>query len=331
MKNYLLTCVALFIFSTSYTQAPLEEKVTAESGDVYTDDFKYGMVLTAPNGDCYRVRVLNDGTLITESISCNGQGLVPCPNSNIDFVNVSGGTFQMGCTPEQPNCSTLSGLVDENPAHAVTVSSFQMSRYEVTVEQYVEFLNAIGAASDGSLNGVTFVSLTQVSQLNFNGGVFSAIVGSENQAVLAVSWQGADAFANWACGRLPTEAEWEFAARGGNSSQGYIYSGSNVLDDVSWWDSNSGGVIHDIGTKMPNEIGIYDMSGNASELVFDWYDANYYNVSPSLDPQGPSSGTFRVTRGGGFNSGSVFGQRVSYRGKLGSSSTGSSTGFRIAK
>ena len=280
------------------------------------------------------MRVLNDGTLITETINGNGQGPPPCPNSNIDFVNVAGGTFQMGCTPEQPHCSTLSSLEDESPVHTVTISSFQMSRYEVTVVQFVEFLNAIGAASDGSLNGVTLISLNQVSQINVNGGVFSAVVGSENYPVLAVTWVGADAFATWACGRLPTEAEWEFAARGGNSSQGFIYSGSDVVGDVAWYNSNSDGVIHDIGTKMPNEIGLYDMSGNAKEYVFDWWDVDYYDVSPVMDPQGPqaaSSGNFRVTRGGGFNSGTVSGQRVSYRGKQGNLTTGSQTGFRIAK
>lgn len=89
--------------------------------------------------------------------------------------------------------------------------------------------------------------------------------------------------------RLPTKAEWEFAARGGNSSQGYKYSGSNNIDDVVWYESNSNSNTHEVGTKAPNELGLYDMSGNVFEWCQDWYDRNYYSSSPSKNPKGPSS------------------------------------------
>lgn len=100
--------------------------------------------------------------------------------------------------------------------------------------------------------------------------------------------------------RLPTEAEWEFAARGGNKSQGYTYSGSNTLDDVAWNSENSGGTTHEVGTKNPNELGLFDMNGNVKEWCKDFYGANYYSESVYYNPAGPS-GILNVVRGGDWN------------------------------
>ncbi len=98
--------------------------------------------------------------------------------------------------------------------------------------------------------------------------------------------------------RLPTEAEWEYAARGGNKSKGYNYSGSNNIDEVAWYESNSGETTHPVATKKANELGLYDMSGNVYERCSDWYDC--YQSSPQINPSGPSEGRSRVIRGGSW-------------------------------
>ncbi len=102
--------------------------------------------------------------------------------------------------------------------------------------------------------------------------------------------------------RLPTEVEWEYAARGGNKSRGYRFSGSDDPKEVAWYSANSGEKTHPVGQKKPNELGIYDMSGNVWEWVWDWYDSDHYSSSPASDPTGPYTGSLRVLRGGSWRS-----------------------------
>jgi len=194
-----------------------------------------------------------------------------------EMVHVQGGTFMMGCTAEQgSDCFS-----DEKPAHQVTVSSFNIGKYEVTQAQWKAVMG----------NNPSY----------FKG---------DNLPVENVSWDDVQEFIsklNAKTGkkyRLPTEAEWEFAARGGNSSKGYMYSGSNTLSNVAWYEDNSGEKTHPVGSKQPNELGIYDMSGNVYEWCSDWY--GVYTSAAQTNPKGASSGSYRVLRGGSWYNTAVF-------------------------
>ena len=190
------------------------------------------------------------------------------------MVKVFGGTFQMGATSEQGGDSDS----DERPVHYVSLSDYWIGETEVT--------QALWQAVMGS-----------------NPSEFT---GDSQRPVENVSWNDCQTFIqtlNELTGmsfRLPTEAEWEFAARGGISTQGYKYSGSNTIGDVAWYTSNSGSKPHPVATKSPNELGLYDMSGNVREWCQDWYGS--YSSSAQTDPVGPSSGSDRVERGGSWGS-----------------------------
>lgn len=199
------------------------------------------------------------------------------------MVAVKGGTFTMGATSEQG-----SDVWDfEKLAHQVTLSDYYIGQTEVT--------QALWKAVMGSNP--------------------SRRIG-DNLPVENVSWNDCQAFIqklNQLTGkqfRLPTEAEWEYAARGGRKSRDYKYAGGNNIGSVAWYDGNSGKETHAVATKQANELGIYDMSGNVWEWCSDWY--GDYTSSSQSDPQGPSSGSRRVLRGGGCYNNARY-CRVSYR------------------
>ncbi len=198
-------------------------------------------------------------------------------------VLVEGGTFMMGRV-------SGTGEGDERPLHSVTLSSFRITKFEITNAEYAKFLTA--QKGNKTENGAKWYQGKDIEQ---QGTTFKAKAGKENHPVIFVTWQGANAYARWAGGRLPTEAEWEYAARGGKKSKGYIYSGSNNIDEVAWYLSNSGGRLHAVGEKKPNELGIYDMSGNAWEWTADWYAA--YTKDAQTNPTGAVKGSARVRRG----------------------------------
>jgi sulfatase modifying factor 1 len=211
------------------------------------------------------------------SIAMYAQSEVIKPNTDvkeIEMVYVEGGTFTMGCTSEQSDC-----MSDESPTHRVTLSSYHIGKYEVTQAQWRAVMGT-------------------------NPSYFS---GCDNCPVEQVSWDDVQEFIqklNAQTGkqyRLPTEAEWEYAARGGNKSKGYKYSGSNSLSSVGWYYDNSGSKTHRVGKKSPNELGIYDMSGNVWEWCADWYGEDYYSSSSETNPQGPNTGYRRCLRGGSWN------------------------------
>ena len=237
----------------------------------------------------------------------------------IEMVFVKGGTFQMGSN---------NGSSDEKPVHRVYVDNFYIGKYEVTNAQFCKFLNEKGNQREG---GVSWLDIkTQYCKIVKQGGRYVPVSGYENHPVIEVSWYGARAFCKWAGGRLPTEAEWEYAARGGNKSRGYKYSGSNNVDAVAWYVGNSGGKTHPVGMKQPNELGIYDMSGNVWEWCADWYGGNYYSKSPYENPTGPAAGAYRVRRGGGWDY-SARGTRVAYRLYYAPDDSGYSLGFRLCR
>ena len=218
---------------------------------------------------------------------------------NLEMIAVQGGTFTMGCTSEQgEDCSH-----SEIPTHQVTLSDFYIGKYEVTQGQW----KAIMGNNPSSFKGDNL----PVENVNWN---------YVQEFIRKLNVQTGKNF------RLPTEAEWEFAARGGISSSGYKYSGSNTADDVAWYSENSEKKTHPVGTKSPNELGIYDMSGNVWEWCSDWFGS--YNNNAQTDPQGPSSGSYRVFRGGGWSD-RAGGTRVSVRDD-GTPGARADFGFRLA-
>jgi len=218
----------------------------------------------------------------------------------IEMVYVKGGTFTMGATPEQ------GGYWEENekPSHKVTLSDFYIGKYPVTQAQWCKAMVNNPSHFKGNDLPVEMVSWDDVQEfikkLNQNTGK------------------------NY---RLPTEAEWEYAARGGSQSLGFKYSGSNYIGEVAWYGGNSGNKTHPAGAKNENELGIYDMCGNVWEWVNDWYES--YNVSWNSNPEGAASGSSRVMRGGSwlFNAG---GSRISSRSASFPGTHAYDLGFRIA-
>ncbi len=185
------------------------------------------------------------------------------------MIAVRGGTFQMGSYDE---------FAPEKPVHQVTLSDYYIGETEVTQELW----NAVMGSNP------------------------SYFTGDMQRPVETVTWDDCQTFIfklNQLTGvtfRPPTEAQWEYAARGGNKSKGYTYSGSDAIDDVAWYNINSSSTTHPVKTKAPNELGIYDMSGNVLEWCSDWYGS--YSSAAQTDPTGPATGYNRVFRGGSWRS-----------------------------
>jgi len=249
------------------------------------------------------------------------------------MVLIPGGTFLMGN-------EWGDGYSNEKPVHSVTLSPFSISKYEVTNEQMREVMQwaydrgKVTATSSTVLNAQgdsqQLLDLSPYSQISWNGFSFVVDTGKEDYPCVDVTWYGSVAFCNylsemesrtpcynlstWECDwnaggyRLPTEAEWEYAAKGGESGQKTKYAGSDNIDEVAWYWENStnpdnpmylGRGTHQVGTKAANELGIHDLSGNVWEWCWDWYESSYSSASVT-DPRGPVSGRYRVNRGGGW-------------------------------
>lgn len=259
-----------------------------------------GMYNAAPNARKssigFRILLDDNDKLVntkieTKTINVKGETIV--------MVGVVGGTFYMGATPEQTN----NAREDESPVHQVTLSNYYIGRYEVTQALWEKVMGWNRSWGEGDIyrpvNQVTWKECQEfITKLNeLTGEHF----------------------------RLPTEAEWEYAARGGNRSKNFIFAGSNKYGDVAWGD-----YIHQRGRKAPNELGLYDMTGNVFEWCQDW--AGKYSSEPQTNPKGPALGSRRIIRGGAFSCSQNYG-RVSSRGALNPkqmSVEGGDIGLRLA-
>ncbi|MBI9032232.1 SUMF1/EgtB/PvdO family nonheme iron enzyme [bacterium] len=261
---------------------------------------------------------------------------------NSDFVLVEGGTYN-------------------NETADVTISDFYMSKYEITHTKFIGFLNSYGVASNGSYNGVELIDMDDSDcAIGYSNGNFyfdgSSYATNAECPVIEVTWYGSAVYSNWlssqegltpcyntstwTCNinangyRLPTEMEWMYAAKGGNQepATGYNqYAGTDVeaeLTNYAWYSPNSGSTTHVVGTKLPNQLGLYDMSGNVWEWCNDWYGS--YSSSAQTDPVGPATGSYRVRRGGGWSY-DADRCRVALRGGSNPSYSNSDLGFRVTR
>lgn len=260
------------------------------------------------------------------------------------MIYVQGGTFTMGDDDGEAD----DGNSQDEPPHEVTVSDFYIGKYEITLGEFVDFLNEKGNQIEGrkpwyklhNEGGGNFLSeFTKVSEeacrIKEEDGQFQVVPEFEckDYPVDRVSWYGAMAYARWVSEKtgvsysLPTEAEWEFAAKGGLKSKGYLYSGSNKLGEVAAYQANGGDKT--VGSRKPNELGIHDMSGNMLEWCQDWYSGTYYRQSrKAKDPQGPKSGNRKALRGGS-RSQTPYACETTSRQDRKPSNGGYHTGFRL--
>jgi formylglycine-generating enzyme required for sulfatase activity len=302
--------------------------------DFMADDKFIHLLRLAGADDNLIAAVRGTSTTTTTTTTTTGGGLTPGTarentRDGLKYVWVPAGTYMMGCSPDDTDC-----LDDEKPAHSVTVSNgFWMGQTEITAGAFKHFVAETGHAMPAE---------PKFGDRSLNPGM-----NNNSMPMVGLSWATAQAYCVWAGGRLPTEAEWEYAARGGTSgprygdvediSWGADNSGKSHLDSTKLWtddqktyfdklDDNANG-LHEVALKRPNAWGLFDILGNASEWVQDWYDENYYKTSPGTDPGGPATGTKRVLRSWNWFS-SPFSIRASHRGPTDPTSEGNACGAR---
>jgi len=268
--------------------------------------------------------------------AAGGQDLAEDGRS-ITFVSIPEGSFQMGGS---------TGYGDERPVHAVTLGAFRISATEITNIQYAAFLNEALAAGEitatnagvtgvtGPYSGKPYLDLSgsldpdNECWISFDGYEFSVVEGMERYPVVYVTWYGADAFAAHYEFRLPTEAEWEYAARGGEEDEYGTDDGTINSDNANY--NKELGYPTEAGSYPANLFGLFDMAGNVWEWCNDWYDYKYYQESPGENPAGPDSGSSRVLRGGSWH-GSKYECRSAFRYKNAPDFNRSDIGFRVVR
>ena len=276
--------------SDSWLSVKNDNGTICYSASANNTDKKRSATVTLSYGDkSLKVNISQLPTHYVETVTVNGV--------TFKMIWVEGGTFTMG----SPNGV---GEDDEHPQHQVTLDGYWIAETEVT--------QALWTAVMGT---------TVTQQRDKRDKSLSLFGTGDNYPMYYVSYEEALDFCkelNALTGNkykftLPTEAQWEFAARGGNKSNDFKYSGSTSVDKVAWYNGNSGSKTHEVKGKAPNELGLYDMTGNVFEFCLDWYSSSYYSNSPSKNPQGPSSGSERISRGGGWSSSNESGCRVTRR------------------
>ena len=273
-----------------------------------------GFITAIAEGTAIITVTTNDGNKTAHcTLSVKAETKPPHP-AEPEMVFVAGGSFTMGCTAEQgSDCDA------DEIQHTVTLSSFNIAKHPVTQKQWEAIM------------GTTL----QQQHQKYGSGVMPIVGEGDDYPMYFVSWVDVQEFIkrlNAATGknyRLPTEAEWEYAARGGNQSKGYKYSGSNNIDEVAWYDVNSQVKTHPVGTKAANELGIYDMSGNVWEWCRDWL--GEYTDLPQKNPERTEMspwGAYRAIRGGALHVTSKE-CRVSQRGGRNPDDANNAIGFRL--
>lgn len=201
----------------------------------------------------------------------------------IDWILVEGGTFEQGKNQIiiSPKGDTVRDFT--SPNRMVEIDDFYISTYEITVKQFREFCEKTGKKMPEAPIESAYGKKVHYQWIDENP--------------MLATWDEANEYAQWAGGRLLTEAEWEYAAKGGKKTKGYQYSGSDNQQEVGWVFENSDSIFHNVGLLKPNELGIYDMTGNVSEWVSDWYNPEKDSLVSLKNPQGPTSGAYKISKG----------------------------------
>ena len=200
-----------------------------------------------------------------------------------DWVFVEGGTFEQGKNQfiVTPGGDSIFGMT--SPHRMVEISDFYISRSEITVGQFKVFCERTGRK----------MPAPPAESAHGKKGIYKW----EDDKPMLSTWDEASAYAKWAGGRLPTEAEWEYAAKGGQKSRGYKYSGSDDPTEIGWVRENSDSIFHSVGQLKPNELELFDMTGNVTEWVSDWYHPEKDSLVSHIDPQGPPDGEQKISKG----------------------------------
>jgi len=281
---------------------------------------------------CLIISCLVITRLSAASWFCSEVNLKPADFPIPEMVKIKGGVQKMG--QNNANIHGEKNSENETPQHNVSLDDFYISKTEVTVKQYYAFVKETKSHFPEWAKVGSIYNIKTGSDPKYKNSIKGLL--ADEWPIVGVCWMDAVAYCEWLSlktgqkYRLPTEAEWEYAARGGTLSHGYLYAGDNMADYHAWYDANTTGFAHETATQLPNECELFDMSGNVAEWCYDWYDANYYQSSPDANPKGPNTGTQKVVRGGSFSFDSFF-LRVTARMFYPPEYTSDDVGFRVVR